>query len=362
MVKIGEDVTEQLDVVPAKFFVHRHIRPKYACRPCETVQAAPIPPAIIDGGMAAPGLLRWLVIGKYQDHMPLYRLGQVAERSGVYLPQSTLADWVGTVGTRLEPLAARLKEMLLMGYVLHGDETPVAQLDPGSGKTKRAYLWAWRSNVFDTGPPIVVFDYQASRSGEHARKFLAGWSGALMVDDYAGYKQLFATGDICEIGCMAHARRKFFDLNAAAPNVVAQEALQRIAKLYEIEKQAREMSAVDRGALRRKETVPLLEAMYKWLASVRINIADGGGTAKAVDYSLKRWSALSRYATDGIMPIDNNPVENAIRPIAIGKKNWLFTGSENAGKRAAAIQSLLATAKLNGINPDEWLQEVLEKR
>jgi transposase len=357
---IGEDVSEQLDVEPAKFFVHRHIRPQYACRVCETVTAAPIPPAVIDGGMAAAGLLAWVIVGKYLDHMPLYRLEGIAARAGVPLARSTLAEWVGRLGVALSPLAGRLAELLRQRAILHADETPVRQLDPGSGKTHRAYLWAYRSNALDTGPPIVVFDYQTSRSGEHARNFLGAWQGSLMVDDFGGYKALFAAG-VVELGCMAHARRKFFDLNQAQPNAVAQEALARIAALYEIERRGKAMSIEERANLRSHEAVPRLESLHSWLMSTRVTVANGGGTAKAIDYSLKRWPALARYATDGALPIDNNPVENAIRPVCLGKKNWLFVGSERAGKRAAAIQSLLATAFLNGLDPAAWLRDTLEK-
>ena len=360
LVKIGEDISEQLDVEPARFFVHRHIRPQYACRACETVSAAPIPPAVIDGGMAAVGLYVWIIISKYMDHLPLYRLEQIAARDRVTLSLSTMADWVGRIGVALQPLADRLTMLLLDRGVLHADETPVQQLDPGRGKTKRAYLWAYRSNVLETGPPIVVFDYQTSRAGRHAREFLSGWQGQLMVDDFGGYKTLFANG-VTELGCLAHARRKYFDLNAAQANPIAQEALNRIAALYVIEAQGRDMDIAARTQLRQDEAHPLLQSMHDWLLRIRVNVANGGGTAKAIDYSLKRWEALSRYATDGGLPIDNNPVENTIRPIAIGKKNWLFAGSERAGKRAAAIQTLLATAKLNGLDPAAWLRDTLEK-
>lgn len=359
-VLIGEDVSEQLDVEPARFFVHRHIRPQYACRSCETVIAAPIPPAVIDAGLAAPGLLTWVVISKYLDHLPLYRLEQIAARSQVTLSRSTMAEWVGRIGVALQPLADRLRALLLLRTVLHADETPVAQLDPGSGKTRRAYLWAYRSNVLDIAPPIVVFDYQTGRAGIHVREFLGDWQGALMVDDYAGYKPLFAQG-VVELGCLAHARRKFFDLNAAASNAIAQEALTRIAALYEIEARGKNLSVAGRAYLRQHEAQPLLKSMHDWLLKTRVNVANSGGTARAIDYSLRRWAALSRYATAGDLPIDNNPVENAIRPIAIGKKNWLFVGSERAGERAAGIQSLLATAKLNGLDPHAWLRETLEK-
>lgn len=360
LVKIGEDISEQLDVEPARFFVHRHIRPQYACRACETVSAAPIPAAVIDGGMAATGLLSWVTLSKFLDHLPLYRLEQIAARDKVMLSRTTMAEWVGRLGVALQPLVDRLAMMLLERSVLHADETPVAQLDPGRGKTKRAYLWAYRSNVLETGPPIVVFDYQPSRAGTHAEAFLSGWRGHLMVDDFAGYKALFADA-VTELGCMAHARRKFFDLNETQANPIAREALNRIAALYAIEAQGRDMDIVARTELRQDQAHPQLQAMHDWLLRTRVNVANGGGTAKAIDYSLKRWEALSRYATDGRLPIDNNPVENTIRPIAIGKKNWLFTGSERAGKRAAAIQTLLATAKLNGLDPAAWLRDTLDK-
>lgn len=192
LVKIGEDITEQLDVEPAKFFVHRHIRPQYACRRCEAVVAEPVPPALIDGGLAATGLLVWVLISKYLDHLPLYRLEQIAARQQVILSRSTLAEWVGRLGVALQPLADRLAWHLLQCSVLHADETPVPQLDPGSGKTKKAYLWAYRSNDLQPGVKIIVFDYQAGRSGRHAQQFLQAWRGHLMVDDYGGYKALFA--------------------------------------------------------------------------------------------------------------------------------------------------------------------------
>ncbi len=360
LIKIGEDISEQLDVEPAKFFVHRHIRPQYACRGCETVSAAPIPPAVIDGGMAAVGLYVWVIISKYLDHLPLYRLEQIAARDQVIVSRSTMAEWVGRIGVALQPLADRLTMLLLERNVLHADETPVAQLDPGRGKTKRAYLWAYRSNVLETGPPIVVFDYQGSRAGKHARNFLSGWQGHLMVDDFGGYKALF-TGGVTELGCLAHARRKYFDLNAAQPNSIAQEALSRIAALYVIEAQSQDMDAQARTQWRQEHAQPQLQSMHQWLLQTRVTVANGGGTAKAIDYSLRRWAALSCYATDGSLPIDNNPVENVIRPIALGRKNWLFAGSERAGQRAAAIQTLLGTAKLNGLDPAAWLRDTLEK-
>jgi transposase len=306
-----------------------------------------------------------VVINKYADHLPLYRLEQMAAREGVPLARSTLADRVGRVGYALEPLHERLKERLLLGGVLHADETPVQQLDPGKGKTHKAYLWAFRSNTLDEGPPLIVFDYQTGRSGQHARDFLGAWRGYLCVDDYSGYKALFAAhtdGIACvELGCFAHARRKFYELHAAHQNPLAEEVLQRMAELYAVEAAGKEMSIEARLALRVRESVPRLAALHRYLLDHRLKAAPGGAWAKALDYSLKRWHALARYAQTGNLPIDNNPVEQTIRPVAIGKKNWLFTGSERAGKRAAVIQSLIGTAKLNGIDPAAWMRDTLEK-
>jgi hypothetical protein len=237
----------------------------------------------------------------------------------------------------------------------------VQQLDPGGGKTKKAYLWAYRSNGLGQGPPVVVFDYQASREGKHAASFLQGWHGHLMVDDYAGYKALFRDSTVIELGCMAHARRKFFDLAKASGSPVAARALRHIARLYRIEDKAKGKTAEERQRLRAKHSVPRLKLYHAWLLKTRAKVPDGSGTAKAMDYSLKRWDALARYAGTGHLPIDNNLVENDIRPIAVGKKNWLFTGSERAGKRAAAIQTLLGTARLNGLDPAAWLKDTLEK-
>lgn len=360
MVLVGEDVTEKLTIIPAQFEVERHVYPKYACRPCETIQSEPAIPSVITGGMATPALLAWVAVSKYVDHLPLYRLEEQAKRSDLILSRSTLASWIGQLGVVLEPLVHRLIEHLLRDTVLHADETPVKQLDPGRGKTKTAQLWAYRSNVLGQAPPIVVFDYQSGRSGQHSLAFLRDWNGHLMVDDYAGYKALFR-GKIIELGCMAHARRKFFDLLERTKCPVSEEALKRIGELYAIEDRTKDMPPEMRAAIRREHSQPRLEAMHLWLQATRRTVANGSALAKAIDYSLRRWPALTYYATAGDLPIDNNPVENAIRPIALGKKNWLFAGSEAAGRRAANIQSLLGTARLNGLDPMRWLAETLEK-
>ena len=357
LVPIGEDVTELLDCEPVRFFVQRHVRPKYACRSCQTITVAPVPPAIIDRGRPAPGLLAQVLVSKYADHIPLYRQEQIYERSGVKLPRSTQASWVGACGVALMPLVAAMKVELLALPVLHADETPVAQLDPGAGKTHRAYLFVYRSADPDTD--ITIFDYCQTRSGKHAARFLGDWRGALMVDEFGGYQGLFPK--ITELACLAHARRKFNDLVKSKSSTRAHEVLEPIAQLYHIDAIAKGLDLPQRCAYRRQHAAPILDRIRQWMADLRPTVADGSGLANAIDYMQRRWPALIRYLQDGRYPIDNNSVENAIRPIALGRKNWLYTGSEAAGERAAAIMSLIATAKNNGHDPHAYLRDVLTR-
>ena len=359
---IRDEVVEKLDIIPIQFQVIRHIYPQMACRHCETMTAEPSELSVIDGGLATARLLAWVMVSKFVDHLPLYRLEEIALRQGVPFPRSTLADWVGRIGFSLQVLVDRLVERLCQRAVLHADETPVQQLDPKAklGGTKKAYLWAYRSNSLDGQDPIIVFDYQTSRAGQHARDFLQDWQGHLVVDDYAGYKALF-NGKVTEVGCWAHVRRKFFELHVANQSPMASEALRRIGLLYEIEQRGKALAVTERQTLRQVESVPVLLSLHEWLVEQLRVIAPNSGMAKALSHALKRWPSLVVYAQSGDIPIDNNPVENCIRPIALGKKNWLFAGSERAGCRAAAIQSLLATAKLNGLEPLAWLTTTLEK-
>jgi transposase len=356
LVKIGEHVRERLACKPIEFFVRREVFPQYACRPCERIEAEPVPPAILDRSQAHPSLLAQVVIAKYTDHLPLYRQEALYARSGVELSRSTLAEWIGAVGVALAPLTDALRADLLMSPVLHADETPVAQLDPGAGKTKRAYVFAYRC----AERPLVLFDYCPSRSGQHAQRFLGDWRGSLMVDDFAGYKALFQAGST-ELACWAHARRKFVDLHKASGSAIAEEAIQRIAALYRIEAASADYAPEARHAYRQQHAAPLVQRLGEWLRELHPKVLGNSGTARAIEYTLKRWPALIRYLDDGRYPIDNNPIENAIRPIALGRKNWLFTGSETAGKRACAIMSLLATAKANGHDPHAWLSDVLDR-
>ena len=357
LVKIGEHASEKLDVKPLVFFVRRDVYPQYACRGCATIVAEPVAPAIIDRGLAAPGLLAQVVVQKYVDHLPLYRQEAIFARHGIVLGRNTLAEWMGRVGLALQPLFDALRTQLLTAPVLHADETPVAQLDPGAGKTKRAYLFVYRNT---DSHPTVLFDYGPTRAGKHVAAFLGDWKGALMVDDYSGYKALFATG-VTELGCWAHARRKFFDAHAASGSPVAKEAIERIGEIYAADAALCDLGPGTRYRERQRLLVPALETFKTWLDELQPKVLGTTGLAGAIGYTLKRWNALARVADDGRYPIDNNPAENAIRPIAIGRKNWLFAGSESAGQRAAAIMSLLATAKANGLDPYAWLVDVLTR-
>jgi transposase len=359
--RIGEDVSEKLDYTPGVFEVERHIRGKWVCRRCELLIQAPVPPHIIDKGIPTAGLLAQVLIAKYLDHAPLYRQESIFERAGLALPRSTLAQWVGACGVKLQPLVDAMKALVLTRTVLHADETPVPMLKPGLGRTHRAYLWSYSTTEYEE-LQAVIYDFADSRGGVHAREFLGSWRGKLVCDDYAGYKALFERG-VIEIGCMAHARRKFHDLYANHRSDLAEEALRHFAELYEVEREARELKldADARRRLRQQRSKPIAETLRQWLVRQRRQVPDGSATAKAIEYSLRRWAELIRYIEDGDLPIDNNQIENRIRPVALGRSNWLFAGSLRAGQRAAAIMSLIQSAKLNGHDPYRYLKDILER-
>ena len=355
--RIGEDVSEKLDYTPGVFTVERHVRGKWTCRQCETLIQAPVPAQVIDKGIPTAGLLAHVMVAKFADHLPLYRQEKIFGRAGLAIARSTLAQWVGQTGVQLQPLVDALREHVLAQGVIHADETPVQMLAPGEKKTHRAYVWAYSTTPF-SALKAVIYDFSPSRAGEHARNFLGTWNGKLVCDDFAGYKASFELG-ITEIGCMAHARRKFFDLHAANKSQLAEQALHSIGGLYEVERHAKEMSVEDRWRLRQETAVPIAEKLHEWMLAQRELVPEGSATAKALDYSLKRWVALTRYLEDGAVPIDNNQVENLIRPWALGRSNWLFAGSLRSGKRAAAIMSLIQSARMNGHDPYVYLKDVL---
>ena len=357
--RIGEEVSEQLDCMPAQFFVLRNIRGKYACACCQQIQAAPMPPQMIDKGIPAPGLLAQVVVAKHDDHLPLYRQTEIYARSGVHIPRSSMAQWIGICGLRLAPLAQALKTFILGHSVIHADETPVALLAPGRGKTRRAYVWVYRTTNFMT-QRAVLFDFCASRSGEHPRRVLAGFDATLVTDDYSGYHALHVRG-VTAAFCMAHARRKLFEAHKDNGSEIAAQAVIMIAKLYEFEREARELQPEARRLLRQQHSKPVADALLSWLTAKRLLLAKADVTAKAIDYSLSNWKALTRFLDDGNVPIDNNAVENSIRPLAIGRRNWLFVGSQQAGERAAAVLSLIESAKLNGHDPWAYLKDVFER-
>ena len=370
MKRVGEDVTEKLDYTPGVFTVERHVRGKWCCAGCRTLVQAPVPAAVIDKGIPTAGLLAQVLVAKHADHLPLYRQEAIFGRAGLAIPRSTLGAWVGQCGARLEPVAQALKAELLRCQVLHADETPVAMLAPGKGKTQRAYLWAYAAACSE---PIkaVVYDFTPGRSGEHARVFLGHdperrerdqrpWTGHLVCDDFSGYKALFELG-VTEVGCMAHARRKFVELHVANKSGIAATALELFGHLYQVERDIHDLDTSRRLEHRRTRAGPLARALHDWMTTQRGRVPPGTATARALDYSLNRWSALTRYLDDVRLPIDNNHDEQQIRPWATGRKNWLFAGTLAAGQRAAAITSLIQSAKLNGHDPYVYLKDVLER-
>ena len=356
--RIGEEISEQLDIKPAQFFVRRHVRPKYCCRHCESLHTAALPAQPIDKGIAAPGLIAHVAIGKYLDHLPLYRQESIFGRMGMPIPRSTMAGWFGELEALIEPLTGRLIEKLTAERLLHADETPVPVLDPGTGKTATGYLWAYR-----TGPwsPLqaVAYDFAMSRAAEAPKHFLTPFTGTLLVDGYAGYNGVLARPGMIEAGCHAHARRYFHEVFKATGSPVAQHALLEFGKLYAIEREVQHLSPELRVQLRRQRAVPILVQLKQWLDATHANAPPKSAIGKALAYSINRWRALTCYIDDGWLNIDNNPVENAVRGIALGRKNWLFAGSESGGHRAALFYTLIETAKLNGVDPHAYLVHVL---
>jgi hypothetical protein len=325
---------------------------------------AEAPSRPIERGIAGPGLLAHVLVSKYCDHLPLYRQSEIYAREGVDLERSTLADWVGGTSQLLAPLVEALRRHVLSAAKLHADDTPVPVLAPGNGKTKTGRLWTYLRDdrpAGDVTPAAVWFAYSPDRKGEHPQAHLANFSGTLQADGYAGFDAVYETGRIQEAACWAHVRRKFYDLHVAHKSPVAAEAIERIAALYAIEKEIRGHAASERREVRNARARPLLDSLKQWLEETLARLSRKSDTAMAVRYALSRWEALLRYVNDGRIEIDNNAAERALRTVALGRKNYLFAGSDAGGERAAAIYSLIGSAKLNGLDPEAYLRNVLSR-
>lgn len=364
MRKIGEDVSEVLEYVPARFKVIRHVRPKLACTACERIVQIEAPSRPIDRGIAGPGLLAHVLVSKYADHLPLYRQAQIYAREGVELERSTMAEWVGGCFRLVDPLIEALGRYVMAAGKLHADDTPVPVLDPGRGRTKTGRLWVYVRDdrpAASPEPAAVLFRYAPDRRGERPREHLKKFSGILQADAYAGFGHLYEDGRIREAACWAHARRGFYDIHQANQSPIAAEALGRIGALYAIESEIRGRPPDERCSVRRARAGALLESLREWLRETLTRVSKKSELAKAIGYILTRWTALTRYLDDGGIEIDNNAAERALRAVALGRKNYLFCGSDAGGERAAGIYSLIGTAKLNGLDPEAYLRLVLER-
>jgi transposase len=366
---LGEDVTEVLEKIPARLKVIRHVRPRYACRACEAMLQAPAPALPIEKGRPGPGLLAHVLVSKYLDGLPLYRLSGILAREGVEIERQTLADWVGHGAWWLRPVAAAIGTYARAQGVIWTDDTPIRVLAPGRGKTRIGRFWVY---AFDprpwgsTGPPAALYCYSPDRKGERPREHLAGFGGWLHADAYAGYDALTTAKAgrpqrITHVACMAHARRRLFEVYEATKSPIAEEGLRRIGELYAIEAAINGQSPEQRRAARQAQSKPLLEALHDWMLQQRRRLSGKSTLGKALQYALNRWDALVRYIEDGWLSIDNNLAERLLKDIAVTRKNYLFVGSDAGGQRAAIIYTIAETAKLNGLDPEAYIAAVLDR-
>lgn len=365
MHKIGEDVSERLDIVPAQFRVLVVRRPKYACRACSgTVVQAPAPPRLVEGGLPTEALVAHAIVAKYADHLPLYRQAQIYARQGLDLDRSTLADWVGRGAWWLRPLHARLLDELRTAPMLFADETPAPVLNPGRGRTKTGQLWAYARDDRPWGgpaPPAVAYVYAPDRKAERPAAHLQGFRGVLQVDGYAGYRALAEAGQVQLAFCWAHVRRRFFEIAQSGNAPIATAALVRIAELYAIEADIRGCDPKARRAARQDRSRPIVETLRSWLEAQLAAVSQKSAIAEAIRYALSRWVGLTRFLDDGRVEIDSNVVERAIRPLALNRKNALFAGSDGGGEHWAILASLIETCKLNAIDPHAYLADVFAR-
>ncbi|MBU7580318.1 MAG: IS66 family transposase [Porphyrobacter sp.] len=360
--RLGEDVTEELEYVPGRFIVNRIVRPRMACSGCDCFTQAPLPSRPIERGRPGPGLLAHVLVNKYADHLPLYRQSQIFDREGLDLDRSTLADWVGKSTALLEPLADAIGRHVLAGEAIFADDTPVAMLAPGTGKTQTARLWAYGRDERPWGsaiPPASWYQFSSDRKGQHPKDHLSKYTGWMHADGYAGFEDLYRSGEIREVACLAHVRRKFVDVHKAQGSAIADEAITRIAQLYAVEKVARGLVPDQRAEIRQAEAKPAFDSLEAWLNTQLDDISGKSPLAAAIRYGLTRMARLRHYLDHGILEIDNNTAERAMRSVALGRKNYLFVGSQTGGKSAAIAYTLIETAKLNRIDPQAWLADTL---
>jgi transposase len=365
--KLGEDTSEMLEYVPEHWKVIKHVRPKYSCGDCQTIVQASAPSRPIERSYAGPGLLAHTLVSKYCDHIPYYRQSQIYAREGIELDRSTLADWGGAANALLDPLITALEDYVMAARKLHADDTPIPVLAPGTGKTKSGRLWAYVRDdrpAGSTDPPAVLFRYSPDRKGERPREHLTRFRGVLQADAYGGFNGLYdrKVEPLIEAACWAHARRKIFDIYDSNASPVALEALKRIGALYKIEDDIRGKLSDERKAVRQARAAPILKELHDWLrSSIRRERSKKSDICRAFRYTLSLWTQLTRYAEDGSIEIDNNPVERQLRAVALGRKNFLFAGSDAGGERAAAFYSLIGSAKLCGLDPEAYLREVFSR-
>ncbi|NDY84505.1 IS66 family transposase, partial [Orrella sp. NBD-18] len=360
--KIGEDVSEVLEHIPASYRVIRHVRPRMACVCCDRMAQAPAPSRPIARSYFGPGLIGHMIIAKYMDHQPIYRQCQQASREGVELSESTVCDVIGGAHQLLRPLMNALQRYVFASSKLHADDTPIDVLAPGNGKTKQGRLWVYTSDnrpAGETNAPAVWFRYSPDRKGIHPQTHLKDYRGILQADAYAGYNAVYETGRVIEAGCWAHTRRKFYDIHATRPTPITTHVLAQIAELYKIESGIRGSPIHRRREIRQEQSKPIVTALFAWLTEQISTISRKSVTADAIGYAMNQRRALERYLEDGLIEIDNNAAERALRTVALGRKNYLFLGSDAGGERAATMYSLLGTVKLNGLNPETYLRHVL---
>lgn len=363
MMRLGEDTSEQLDYVPGYFQVIRHVRPKLACGACARIVQAAAPTRPIERGLPSAGLLAQVIAAKYADHCPLYRQEGIYRRSGVELPRAMMASWVGEAASLLDPLVGVLERYVLGAEKLHADDSPVPVLSPGKGRTQTGRLWVYVRDDRPSSspdPPAVVYRYSPDRKAQRPQVHLKSFAGILQADAYSGFTSLYAEGRIVEAACWAHARRKYYDVYMTDRSPTAHEALKRIGELYAIEREIRGQASKDRVAARQARSAPLLEELQAWLKTTHASLSVKSPLAGAIQYTLARWAALTRYVGDGRIEIDNNAAERAIRVLVLGRRNYLFAGSDAGGETAARLYSLIGTCRLNGIDPHLYLRHVLE--